>query len=75
MTPDGVAGCPIMTCGKDAPDKDGALRYIGCGKLFNWDRDAGHDPSLPFALPYNVNVQFKPPVEPELLEVNVMGEN
>ena len=75
MTPDGVAGCPIMTCGKDAPDKDGALRYIGCGKLFNWGRDAGHDPSLPFALPYNIDVQFKPPVEPELLEVNVMGEN
>ena len=58
-----------MTCGKDAPDKNGVVRYAGCGKLFNWDRGHGFDSSLPVALPYNVDVAFKPPVEPELLQV------
>ena len=58
-----------MTCGKDAPDKDGVVRYSGCGKTFNWDRSDGHDADLPFSLPYYVNVQFEPPAAPKLLEV------
>jgi len=62
-----------MTCGKDAPDKDGVVRYAGCGKRFNWDRSDGSDSSLPDALPYNINVHFKPPVEPELLKVKKFG--
>ena len=58
-----------MTCGNDAPDKDGVVRYSGCGKRFNWDSSHGHDCALPFALPYKIDVHFKPPTEPKLLEV------
>ena len=58
-----------MTCGKDAPDKDGVVRYSGCGKRFNWDRSDGHDSALPFALPYQIDVHFKPPTESKLLQV------
>lgn len=68
-----IDGCPIMTCGRDAPDKDGVVRYSGCGKRFNWDRSRGHDSALPFALPYKIDVDFKPPTEPELLEVQKYG--
>ena len=43
-----VDGCDTMTCGRDAADKGGGNRQDGCGKKFNWEREAkpykrGHD--------------------------------
>lgn len=35
-----VDGCDAMTCGRDASDKGGGNKQDGCGKRFNWKRDA-----------------------------------